>query len=632
MSNTGPQTLTLTGGKRGACDRCRGQKLRCIREDPNQKPAQATCIRCFKAGATCSYGIAKRAGRLPASSSFSKQGRKENASAKSRNDAAASKSAVNTRGLNSFSVREAGTEQNRRGTGNRGSDRTFEDYSGDQEKERENEDTTLISPLSLHDSSNNLGGISTEFSAYSAPSTANLPWIDEIMPLFFNYDTEEGSSLDPFGSKYGWAFNNYRSQPMEIPAPTISTISDDGQPKDTDINAFGMLAQSYPTESQISGGMDEGMDLDMLPTVTNTTSFRMGTIDSRTGRVRDQGREWALSSESLGMSSIANLALCNDSAQSGAEMALDKQSLPVNDTQHRRMQEVSRLAMDLYAQLTTNDPENHPPSSGLTTTTPTFQDQLIGGVLKSSNTFLTLINSFSASATVVPSPFLPSPPSSSLNPTCESSDNDTSPSAMTLDFDNHQHTIDQTLRYPHRKPPSIIGTSNSSQQQQPPLPIDMATILQLLTCYIHILHLHSIMHARILDYLVAFLQHNTQNVNVDFVPPIFPDMQVGGVSLDRFGTFQVKLLLEVSVHVLGEIETALGLPKEFRVGKSKGRKRGVLGASVSAEFVKCLMDEGTWRGKKVESVREQLGNLRRVLTRAIDLWFIIRLVYRLVMG
>ena len=49
--------------KRAACDRCRGQKLRCLRETPGA----GKCVRCNTAGAVCSFSLSKRAGRPPAS-------------------------------------------------------------------------------------------------------------------------------------------------------------------------------------------------------------------------------------------------------------------------------------------------------------------------------------------------------------------------------------------------------------------------------------------------------------------------------------------------------------------------------------------------------------------------------------
>jgi len=120
------------------------------------------------------------------------------------------------------------------------------------------------------------------------------------------------------------------------------------------------------------------------------------------------------------------------------------------------------------------------------------------------------------------------------------------------------------------------------------------------------------MHTHILDYILTFPSCQRRQSN-DPIPPVFPGMQIGGVSLDQFGTFQVKLLLQICLHILEDIELALGLPDEYRFGKRKSGGRGVLEASVSAGFVQCLMREEAWKGKRVESVRERLGVLHRVL-------------------
>ena len=95
-------------------------------------------------------------------------------------------------------------------------------------------------------------------------------------------------------------------------------------------------------------------------------------------------------------------------------------------------------------------------------------------------------------------------------------------------------------------------------------------------------------------------------------------MQVGRVSLDKFGTFQVKLPLQINTPVLGEIELALGLPKEYIVERRKSKRGGggFLEAGVSGGFVKHFMREEAWRGKKPESVRERLVNMKRGLKRA----------------
>ncbi|CAD6590218.1 MAG: hypothetical protein ASARMPREDX12_008655 [Alectoria sarmentosa] len=612
-ASSGPLALKLRGSKRGACDRCRGQKLRCLRKDQSgsQDTLQAKCVRCFKAGAICSYGTPKRAARSPASNAGSPHERRENGGENLRKDEMASRPTVNTSGQTVLFYSTTDGGQDPCVTGSRGSGHLLGEYTADQESEGETENTTSVhalSPLSMHDTSTIMAGVNLDFPAFSASSTATLPWTDETMPPFPNNDGRDASSLEPFASKYSWPFHHYQAQSMDILIPTSSPNNDE-QSRDVGVNAYGVPAQTCLPNAQISGALDEAMDLDFPSRSAHTAPFNLTKgLGAPRGRPRDRHRERTQVPKSSSMSSIPQSTLFKDLDENDAGIKFKKSSLSISEIQHRRMQELSELAMDLYAKLAANDAENHQHTSVATATT--FRDQLVGSVLKSSSTFLTLLISFSAPATSF-SPF-PPPPTPSTNhnhSTCSPSDSGASPLASTLDDDDL--IMDESLQATNRPLPAA-----SSDDSKPPPPIDMTTVLQLLTCYIRIIHLHSAMYARILDYMLAFPPHKTQHV--DSVPPVFPGMQVGGVSLNRFGTFQVKLLLQISVHVLGEIESSLGLPKEYRVGKRKGGGTGVLGANVSGGFVQSLMKEGAWRGKKVESVREQLGNLKRVLKEAIE--------------
>ena len=606
MSTSAPLNLNPSAGKRAACDRCRGQKLRCIREDQNSNSPQATCIRCFKAGATCSYDTGKRVGRSTACKSSAPQERRGNGHRITKVSGIASRSNANPSGQSGYLDSKAGTWQDQHRSGN--PSKGPEEYTADQESERETEDTTPTyaqSPSSLHDSSNVLGEIDLEYSACSTSSTATLPWPDEIMTPFSYQDAEEASGFEPFGSKYGWALHNNRAPPpMDIQVPN----SNGEQHIDVGVSSYEIPAQYCPKDTLIAGLPDEAMDIELLTTSAHATSFDpTKSVDARPCRDRDDHRGSAQFSQSSRVNVPANPSLLNDFAKPEAEIKLDKESLSMDEIQHQLMQELSKLAMDLYAQLATSDPENHQLTSGGTVTA--FQDHFIGSVLRSSDTFLTLLSSFSTPVSLSSSSSLHSASSTSYRTTMyDSSDSGTS--TPSLASESNDHGMNEMVQASYGKRPA-----GNSDELEPPTPIDMATVLQLLTCYIRVVHLHSIMHARMLDYMSAFLQHNTQHV--ELIPPVFPNMQVGGVSLNRFGTFQIKLLMQISVHVLGEIESALGLPTEFRVGKSKGGKMGVLGESVSGEFVKCLMNERSWRGKKLESVKEQLRSLRSVLKRAI---------------
>lgn len=606
-SSTAPKAQP---SKRGACDRCRGQKLRCLRDDQSQDGSQAACVRCFKAGATCSYGIAKRAGRPPAShvshahAPSSQQQRKGNRAEKTKENGRASRSVLNTNShhLTSFFDRQTDGGRFRRGTDGSASGQLLQENtrnSPNQESEEETETLETspveeLTPDSLHDKTSHLTGADLHFAAYSGSSNATLPWPDENLSAFYNNDAGQALSVEPFGPKYSWAFHAYQAQPMDIQMPAALAMSSDAQSKDMGTNAYGTPAQTYSTNTQVSGPSDEAMDLDFPSRNAHTEPFSpMMAVQACPDLIRDGDRNRVAENE------VAN--------------SFDGSALSFNEIQHRRMQELSELAMDLYAQLAANDPENDClRASGATATV--FQDQLVGSVLRSSNTFLTLLNSFSTPATSSSPPFPRpplTPPTNQNNSPCSSSYSRASPSASTSDRDDS--TTDESGQNSRGKLPN-----GSFDDSKPTPPTDMTTVLQLLTCYLRIIHLHSIMHIRLLDYLLAFFPHTNQNGGS--VPPVFPGMQVGGVSLDRFGPFQVKLLLQISIHVLGEIELALGLPEEYMIGKRKRKRdgRGLLEASVSGGFVKRLMREESWRGKKVEFVRERLRDLRRVLKGAID--------------
>lgn len=475
------------------------------------------------------------------------------------------------------------------------------------------------SPSSLQGSSKVSSEVHSDFPACSTAATTNSPWPDDITPFSY-HDTGEVSGLESFNFKHGWAPQNYGAQSMDIQISNIGPNNNGEQHRHADVDAYGVYTQSRSGDTQIAGISDEAMDIDLLATGRYTTSFSpTNAVDTRPRRDRDRDGGW---SQFPGNEAPANPTSSKDLAKIEGKIKQRKIFFPVEEIQHRRMQELSRLAMDLYSQLANNDSEDHDhrPTSGSTTIA--FQDQLIGSVLKYSNTFLTLLNSFS-------NPANRSSHLASCTPTSStsydkstydssSSSSDTSPSSSTRDAEDH--VMDEPIQHAHSERPV-----DSLDNVEPPPPIDTVTVLQLLTCYIRIVHLHNIMHAHILNYMCAFLQTHTPHV--DSIHPIFPNMQVGGVSLNRFGTFQIRLLLQISVYMLGKIESALGLPKEYRVGKKSkgGRTGGVLGTSVSGDFLKCLMSEGAWRGKKVESVREQLRsvreqlrNLRRVLKRALD--------------
>ena len=351
----------------------------------------------------------------------------------------------------------------------------------------------------------------------------------------------------------------------------------------------------------------------------------------------------------------------------------DTNSMPSgNEAQHRRMQEISELTMSLYSLITTVDQRQNSHSATKTTPLPLandLQDPFVGSVLKYSMAFLRILRSFHPSA----APSLLTRPLTQCS-ALGSSDSDGSASDLASVFSDFTRTCsahkkrsrqDSSLRTHHSvasRSAFSNSNSNGNGSHSRPVSADVTTVFQLLTCYIHIIHLHSILYARILDHLLTSLPSRSYNNNrkkfaspqqqqqqqqqqqkpqEQQPPPLFPGMQVDGVSLDDFSVFQIKLMLQINTHVLGEIEMALGLPDGFRISGRTPGTTGVLETSVSVQFIEATMCEiektmlaskgsgnGNGRGlelgsgvekNRVSLMRENLVRLRQLLKGTINI-------------
>ena len=606
-----PSISNPRGTKRGACDRCRGQKLRCLPGDQGQDSSKTTCVRCRKAGATCSFSLAKRPGRPSTSSASLARQRRDDGGDCSVEDEASLPTSVNRGSQNYLNGRNGHIDQDYEWQAKniRRTDQLSREPTAEQRREEENQGGSQpfsLSPSSLRETANASHGIPLEFSSLAKSSITAFPWCQETLPAIYGNDIGDIPGLDTFSPRYGWPFQDYLGQAMDIQLPTPSSSKKHQQSRDEGAIAYATPAQTYSTETLHFDPPDETMELD-FPCQANQTdrSQLLKASDTSQSETRGSERERQQVSASLETSSIDTSVPIQGFARTQVAADSEEETIVSQDIQHRRVQELSELAMSLYAQVLASDPENQP--SGSETKATAFQDQLVGNVLKSSATFLELLASFSASTTPS-SPNCPPPtPSAHFEESPSIRSDSEAPSSMASFLDQDDGITSKPAEQPQREFPA-------NQLSDPKLspPADLTTVLQLLTCYMRIIHLHSIMHAHILDYVLRFLPHQP-NESVDPIPPVFSGMQIGGVSLDRFGTYQVKLLLQISLRVLGDIELALGLPDEYRVGKRKSGVKGVLEASVSAGFVRCLMREEAWRGKRVELVRERLANLRRVL-------------------
>ena len=578
MSTTGGDTST-GGRKRGACDRCRGQKLRCISHSHSQDPSDTRCVRCAKAGADCTTAAPGRAGRPRTSPFSSLEEQKGKINRRNQNNRVASRV--------DFDAYRNGARVDSSTDGWR---KILQGNSVDGESSGNTDVMTpnhVTSSLPMHDSSDALGRVNLEV-------PASL-WSVETLPHPFHDDAGEVLDFAPLGLEFTGGFHDYHAQHTVTQALTASPTRDLGHFRDGSVDA---------NETPAQRPSNEVMDIDMPD--KSTLRAPLKTPNPRPPRASNQNREEARMSVSSIMGSTADIALSMNSTREMTGTTLNEESL--SEVRHRRTQKLAELAVDLHAQVVNIDSDNRLHDSTVTATA--LRDQLVGSVLKSSITFSTLLDSFSTS-TATPSPSFTSSPTNfatfnnhdNLNSTF--SDSDISASASSIEIP----VVNEAMHHPCDDP----STSCSDDPKASPS-IDITIILQLVICYIHIIHLHSVMYSRILDYSVAFPPHCAHHLD-----PVFPGMRVGGVSLDKFGMFQIKLLVQISVHVLGRIEMTLGLPERHRVGKRKNDRSGLLDSNLSGTFVDCLMKDKAWKSANVESVRKHLKDLGEVLEDAIEI-------------
>jgi hypothetical protein len=134
---------------------------------------------------------------------------------------------------------------------------------------------------------------------------------------------------------------------------------------------------------------------------------------------------------------------------------------------------------------------------------------------------------------------------------------------------------------------------------QTPIHLDTPATLLILTAYIRMAQLHHILYKHIQSILLPTKSlllplslpsttyssplSSTTSPSAETSPRsvavAFPTLHIGGVSLSRYPRFQLKFILQICVHHLGEVEALLGLPAGFCVsGKTLDSRtsRGIL--------------------------------------------------------
>ena len=543
-----------TQSKRAACDRCRGQKLKCLREDQNGNFDNGKCTRCNTAGAVCSFSASKRAGRPSASASSNLierkvRGKEAQAANKSKQSGFAERS------KNDVAEGQQGEYCDRLLLGRA---MTVEEREGEVGPTN-SVDELLARPLN-----------DTSMQDSDREPLVDLPWADESTTAFYNGANRP--IFESFGHGYNWSLQTALS-PSQL--TQVGTLGNNAIP-----------AHFKASNSQMSESPPLAFDqraLDMHIGAPSSEMEEEGSMDFSAMSFTPKPKDLAESA-----SGISSGGPSSESAISG------------DDTQHRRMLELSELGMSLYSQLIANEEYHQAQAS---TGSLGLKENFVGSILKSSATFLNILTSFYPTGSIKHS--------ASKTPVFDPNEGEDETSIFG-DFSDLANATGQTYNYKRT-------VSSTNEEDTRPAAADMTTVFQLLTCFIRIIRLHSIFYTQVHNYLTAL-----PNKREESLPPIFPGMQVGGVPLDEFRNFQVKLLLQISTHVLGEIEMLLGLPDGYRISKKNPQSQGILETSVSVQFIEMTMRENGRCGlgiewDRIKSIRDNLGNLRVLLKGTINI-------------
>ncbi|KAH8728890.1 hypothetical protein GQ44DRAFT_818675 [Phaeosphaeriaceae sp. PMI808] len=160
------------------------------------------------------------------------------------------------------------------------------------------------------------------------------------------------------------------------------------------------------------------------------------------------------------------------------------------------------------------------------------------------------------------------------------------------------------------------GGGDEQKRQTPPL--DMPTAFQVLIPYVRLVQLHNILYETTLCRLVE------SNASPALCTE-FPDIWVGGVYINASGFFRRRLLLQMNVHFLSEIECVLELPHEARIcseeagfsarlvlqdSMGEGTACGFLRKAVSPRLLKMILDERDLVSSDIQSMRERIAQIK----------------------
>ncbi|KAF1935139.1 hypothetical protein EJ02DRAFT_486783 [Clathrospora elynae] len=544
--------------RRSACDRCRGQKLRCVREVPSRSQGSVDesltpCDRCLKAGAECFNGDYPR--------------RRLTGDARAQNSSASSCSSHEQTPQNLLP-------------------RTSASYSAGSSFSRPptRSDSRRIEDPTRFDEMANVESLGSFFpGSVERPSKRRSlnPSYKQLDPSFHNLDPGryQNKFAHPSSGNDGASSSNGNN--------SLSLGQLDNGPLNLD-TSLTKITHHFNGDT-----VDFGMCLDTASTshpdgnsASLTDALLLGSGDSRSGYSAFSS---ASSPPLPTMNSPGDCLHCLSDLCSRLLRTVN------NDSNLETLGDILSYNPHLSGGLSSPLPKN-----------------AIGQVLESSQLFLDILSTLRG--LISPKQSKPSSPANSecsysdlwdsggLDPPVTGNKNMFTDNAMAEALlSSASSTTNNTTPGHKRNHPATPSPPAST------LPLDIPTTFIILTCYIWLLRTYDTIFSRIYACLSS---------EASTIPSIMPGLIIGGFNLCERKDLQVDILIQLSTHMLERIEETLGISAISSTPRHEEVNKGLLDSASSSAVLDLMFRPKSSERPRAPRLKETMDDVREALRRS----------------
>jgi hypothetical protein len=139
------------------------------------------------------------------------------------------------------------------------------------------------------------------------------------------------------------------------------------------------------------------------------------------------------------------------------------------------------------------------------------------------------------------------------------------------------------------------------------LPLDVPTTFIILTCYMWLLRTYDTIFSRIYACLSS---------EASTIPSIMPDLKIGGFNLCERKDLQVGILVQLSTHMLERIEEMLGISVISSTPRHEDVNKGLLDSASSSALLDLMFRPKSSEKPRAPRLKETMDDIREALRRS----------------